>query len=295
MDKFASLKAFTEVVAAQGFSAAARQMQLSRAAVNKLVINLEQELGVQLLHRSTRKVMPTAAGMAFYERCVQILADLDDAQRSLTQLQAEPRGILKINAPMTFGLMHVAPVVTALMVQYPLLNVQLTLDDRFIDPIAEGYDLVVRIAASVDSASLVAHAIAQVDLVICATPEFWQRVGLPQHPNDLRTLPCLHYGYLASRNQWVLEDDVGEVYPIPVNSVLCANNGEVLRNAALRGLGITLLPMFIVQDYLAQGTLQTALSNYHSARLNVFVVYPVNRHLSTKVQLLTEALRASLS
>jgi len=138
MDKFDSIRAFTQVVVSGGFAAAAREMGLSRSAVNKLVIALENELGVQLLHRSTRVVSPTETGLAFYERCVEILASLEEAERSITQLQAEPRGRLRVNAPMSFGTMHLAPALADFLVQYPDLQVQLTLNDRFIDPIEEG-------------------------------------------------------------------------------------------------------------------------------------------------------------
>lgn len=146
MDKFESIRAFTQVVASGGFAAAARDMGLSRSAVNKLVIGLENELGVQLLHRSTRVVTPTETGLAFYERCIEILASLEEAERSVTQLHGEPRGRLRVNAPMSFGTMHLAPALADFLVQYPDLQVQLTLNDRFIDPIEEGFDVTVRIA-----------------------------------------------------------------------------------------------------------------------------------------------------
>jgi DNA-binding transcriptional LysR family regulator len=290
MDKFESLRAFTQVVAAGGFAAAAREMNLSRSAVNKLVINLENALGVQLLHRSTRRVTPTETGLAFYERCLQILVDLDEAERAVAQLHAEPRGPLKINAPMTFGVWHVAPAVIDFMGQYPDLHVQLTLEDRFIDPIEEGYDAVVRIASAIESASLISQAIAPVERLLCAAPSYLEQHGLPQHPDDLKHHACLHYGYLATGNTWTLRDPSGKDLGVIVNSALCSNNGEVLRDAAVKGLGITLLPKFMIANCLAAGSLQVVLPAFQPASLSVWVVYPVNRHLSAKVSLLTQFL-----
>ena len=294
MDKFESIRAFRQVVESGGFAAAAREMDMSRSAVNKLVINLENDLGVQLLHRSTRKVTPSATGLAFYERCLQILTDLEEAELAVSQHQAEPRGPFKINAPMTFGVSSLAPVIADFMVQYPELQVQITLEDRLIDPIAEGYDAVVRIASPTESASLINHPIATVERLLCAAPGYLEKYGIPQHPDELKELPCLHYGYLSTGNSWTLSDESGHDYSVTVNSVLCSNNGEVLREAAIRGLGITLLPKFIVEKQLELGTLQTILTHFQPSALSICVVYPVNRHLSTKVRLFTEYLENHL-
>lgn len=290
MDKFDSMRAFTQVVAAGGFAAAARQMGLSRSAVNKLVIALENELGVQLLHRSTRVVTPTETGRAFYERCVDILASLDDAECSIAQLQKHPQGRLRLNAPMSFGTMHLAPALADFLTHYPDLQVQLTLSDRFIDPIEEGFDVTIRIAQPQENASLIVHPLTSVQRVLCAAPAYLQAHGTPQHPEDLRYHSCLHYGQLAIATQWTLLGPQGECL-IPVNGVLCSNNGEVLKDAAVRGLGITLLPTFIVAQAVQQGTLDIVLPAYQGSELSISVIYPVNRHLSTKVQLLVEFLQ----
>lgn len=290
MDKFDSIRAFTQVVAAGGFAAAARNMGLSRSQVNKLVIALENELGVQLLHRSTRVVTPTETGLAFHERCVEILASLEDAERSITQLQAEPRGRLRLNAPMTFGTMHLAPALADFLVQYPDLKVQLTLSDRFIDPIEEGYDVTVRIAKLQESASLIVHPLTSAQRVLCAAPSYLATHGTPKHPDELRQHSCLHYGQLSAEDHWALKGQDGE-QTIAVTGMLCSNNGEVLREAAVRGLGITLLPTFIVAQALQQGTLQLVLPEYHPLELSIAVLYPVNRHLSTKVRLLVDFLQ----
>lgn len=290
MDKFESMRAFTQVVVSGGFAAAAREMGLSRSAVNKLVIGLEGELGVQLLHRSTRVVSPTETGLAFYERCVEILASLAEAERSVMQLHGEPRGRLRVNAPMSFGTMHLAPALADFLVQYPDLQVQLTLNDRFIDPIEEGFDVTIRIAKPQESASLIVHSLAAAQRVLCAAPTYLETHGIPAHPDELRHHSCLHYGQLAVENQWMLIGEDGE-HTISVTGALCSNNGEVLRDAAVRGLGITLLPQFLVGEELKRGNLQLVLPDYHPPQLSIYALYPVNRHLSTKTRLFVDFLQ----
>ena len=290
MDKFESLRAFTQVVTSGGFAAAARKMGLSRSAVNKLVINLEDELGVQLLHRTTRRVSPTATGLAFYERCVSILADLEDAELAVTQLHQEPKGTLRVNAPMSFGTLHLGPVVADFISQYPDLRVQLTLEDRFVDPREEGFDITIRISALPESPNLIVHPIASANRVLCAAAAYLDRRGAPIHPNDLKAHSCLHYGHLANKSQWTLWGPDGE-HTIAIQGVLCSNNGKVLKDAAVKGLGITLLPTFIVGENLKQGALQIVLPDYQPRELSLCVIYPVNRHLSTKIQLFTKFLR----
>lgn len=290
MDKFESIRAFTQVVASGGFAAAARHMGLSRSAVNKLVIALENDLGVQLLHRSTRVVTPTETGLAFYERCLEILASLDEAERSVTQLQEQPKGRLRVNAPMSFGTMYLAPALADFLAQYPDLQVQLTLSDRFIDPIEEGFDVTVRIAKPQESASLIVHPLVAARRMLCAAPTYLKTRGTPTHPDELQHHSCLHYGQLAVADHWMLIGPDGE-HTVSVNGVLCSNNGEVLRDAAVKGLGITLLPEFIVEQELQQGKLHVVLPDYHPPELSISVIYPVNRHLSTKVRLLVEFLQ----
>ncbi len=290
MDKFESMRAFTRVVEHEGFAAAAREMGLSRSAVNKLVINLENQLGVQLLHRSTRRVSPTETGLAFYERCLNILADLEEAELSVSQLQEEPKGILKINAPMSFGMLHLAPAIADFLTRYPDLKAQVTLEDRFVDPIEEGYDVLIRVAEPPTSASLIVHHLAPVQRILCASPDYLHHHTTPTHPNDLKQHSCLHYGYLATGNSWKLFGQDGE-YTIPVNGMLCSNNGEVLREAALNGLGITLLPEFLIETQLQSGQLLPVLNQYSTPDISLCVIYPVNRHLSAKTRVLTDFLQ----
>ncbi|MEO1341387.1 MAG: LysR family transcriptional regulator, partial [Cyanobacteria bacterium J06635_13] len=293
MDKFASIKAFTKVVESGGFAAAAMKMGVSRSTVNKLVINLESELKVQLLQRSTRQVNPTPTGLAFYERCLNILAELEAAEIAVSELQTTPKGTFKINAPMSFGTMFLGQAIAKFAQQYPELRVQLTLDDRFIDPISEGYDLTIRIAQPETSPSLVCQAIAPIPRVLCASSGYIEKYGVPEHPEQLTEHSCLHYGQVISGNQWQLYKDERE-YCITVKGAICSNNGEVLRDSAVQGLGIALLPTFIIQQEVDLGHLAIVLSEYQPPALELCLVYPVNRHLNTKTKLFVEFIEHEL-
>lgn len=290
MDKLDSMRAFTEVVDAGGFAAAARQMGLSRSQVNKLVINLEDNLGVQLLQRTTRKVTPTDTGLAFYERCRAILAEVAEAEAAITQYQTQPKGTLRVNAPMSFGTQYLAPVLPDFLVQHPGLQMELILNDRLIDPIEEGFDVTIRIAARPTANSLIVHPLCPAPRVLCAAPTYLKQQGMPDHPDQLRHHSCLHYGYLAPLNQWQLQGPE-QTHTVRVQGKVCSNNGEVLRQAALKGLGITLLPTFLVGADLAADRLRVVLSSYESPAIAVHILYPVSKHLSAKVQLFTEFLQ----
>lgn len=292
MDKFESMRAFVQVVEEGSFAAAARKMQVSRSAVNKLVINLENHLGVQLLYRTTRQVSATDTGRAFYQRCIDILSSLEEAELSVSQQQGEPKGTLRINAPMSFGISFLGSKIVEFMSFYREIQVLLTLEDRFVDPISEGYDVVIRIASPQESPSLVAHHMTILPRVICAAPSYLEARGIPSNPSDLKNHSCLHYGYLTTGSQWELINNENEIVErVFIDGVFCSNNGEVLRNAAVGGLGIVLLPAFIVKDELERGELEMILSDYHPPELTLCVIYPVNRHLSAKVQLFTQFLQ----
>jgi len=294
MDKFESIRMFTRVVEAGGFAAAARDLNLSRSVVNKHVINLESQLGTQLLQRSTRQVTPTETGQAFYDRCVQILGELEDAISSVTELQELPSGNLRINAPMTFGAMHLADVVAGFMTDYPDLHVELVLNDRFIDPIEEGFDITLRIGEPQVSTSLISSEIVTIRRILCASPEYLAAHGEPTHPTQLKEHRCLHYGYQSSGSRWRLLSDDGD-QPYLINCVLWSNNGEVLQQAAIRNQGIALLPTFIVGAALQEGRLRSVLNDYRSPEINLCMLYPRHRHLSNKVQLFIDRVKQRFS
>jgi DNA-binding transcriptional LysR family regulator len=282
MDKLASMKAFTRVVQHRSFAAAARELHVSRSAVSKHVIDLEQELGAQLLSRTTRTVTPTENGLAYYERCIAILSDLEEADLAVARSHSEPRGLLRVNAPMSFGTLHLGRAIADFMEKYPELQIQLILSDQLIDPVQEGFDVTLRIADLAPS-SMIARKIAPALRVICAAPSYLARRGTPQHPDELREHDCLSYGHLATGHQWKLTGPDGDHW-IPVRWTLCTNNAEVLRDAAVRGRGIALLPTFIVGADLQAGRLRTILSEYKAPEIAICAIYPETRHLSVKVR-----------
>lgn len=290
MDKLESMRTFVEVVNHSGFAAAGRHLGLSRSVVNKLVAQLEQDLDVQLLQRTTRRVSPTDMGRAYYERCVDILAEVKAAELAVTQMQMQPKGTLRINAPMSFGTMHLAAAIAQFMYQYPDIQVQMTLSDRFVDLIEEGFDVTLRIAEAEAEAALITHEIAPIRRVLCAAPSYLNAYGTPTHLEDLRQHHCLHYGHLATGSKWQL---VGpdKTYTISVKCRGYSNNGEVLRESAIAGVGIALLPTFIIGDALRSNALSILLPNYRPSELTARLCYATNRHLSTKIQLLTTFLQ----
>ncbi|MGY3448570.1 LysR family transcriptional regulator [Bradyrhizobium sp. USDA 4353] len=288
MDKLSSLRAFVKVVESGSFAEAGRQLRLSRSAISKYIGELEQSLGVQLIVRTTRHASPTESGQRYFERAVAILADLDAADQAVSQSQAAPRGLLRLNAPMSFGTMRLGPVVADFMTRYPELQLQIVLSDDLLDPVQDGFDVTLRIA-ELESSSLVARRIMPVDRVICAAPAYLARHGTPESPEDLRRHTSLTYGFLLTGNQWKLTGRDGDHWIQPAWS-LCVNNAEVLRDVAAKGQGIALIPHFIVAEALASGALTTILSDYKAPPLALYAIYPPTRHLSVKVRLFIDFL-----
>jgi DNA-binding transcriptional LysR family regulator len=287
MDKFEGMRAFAQVVEAGGFAAAAREMGLSRSVVNRSVINLEKELGTQLLHRTTRQVTPTETGIAFYDRCTQIISELDQAISAVTKLQEKPTGNLRVNAPMSFGTLHLSDVVADYMITYPEVHVELMLNDRFVNPIEEGFDVTVRIGELHPSTSFITREIAPAKRVFCASPAYIKAYGEPAHPTELKLHRCLHYGYQESGSHWRLHGPDGE-QSVSINCVMLSNNGEVLKDAAVKDQGIALLPTFIAGDALQRGQLISVLKDYEPPHIALCAVYPRHRHLSAKVRFFVE-------
>jgi len=288
MDKLEAMNAFVKVVAAGSYAEAARRLGLTRSAVSKAVMELEQILGARLLDRTTRRVTPTEAGLAYYERCVSILAEVEETEIQITRLHDEPKGVLKINAPMTFGTLYLADAVAEFMARYDDLKIEMLLNDRFIDPLEEGVDVTVRIGVLADS-SLIARRLAPARRVLVAASAYLERHGTPQTPGDLSAHRCLSYGQLAAVHRWQLVAN-GQVINVPVTSSLCSNNGEVLRAAAMAGNGIANLPTFMVGPDIAAGRLLPVLAATPPTELGIYALYAPNRYLATKSRLFIDFL-----
>ena len=283
MDIVGGMIIFARVVEANSFSAAARRLGLSKSAVSKQIAALEDRLGARLLNRTTRRLSPTEVGAALYERCARVAAEVEEAEQIVTRLHTAPRGVLRVNAPVSFGHLHLAPVIPDFMAQYPELQVELTLNDRFVDVVEEGYDMVVRIGLLRDS-SMVARKLASSGSVLCASRAYLDRHGDPKTPGDLADHDCIAYSYLAEPREWRLIDGQGHRHTVRITGRLTVNNGDAILAALCAGGGIGLLPAFIVQDAVVDGRLERVLPGYDIPELGIYALYPHARHLSPKVR-----------
>ena len=290
-DRLAAIAVFAKVVELNGFSAAARELGISKSAVSKRIARLEDEMGARLMNRTTRRLSLSEAGLAFYQGAQRVLAEAEAAEAAVTRLSAAPRGVLKVNAPMSFGVCHVAPALPAFMAEYPELAVELDLNDRVVDLIDEGYDLAVRVARLTDS-SLIARRLAPSRSILCAAPGYLARHGAPLDLAGLAGHECLLYAYLTSGDRWRFHGPGGE-RQVRVAGRLRVNNGDALLQAAIGGLGIALLPSFICGAELRAGRLVQLLPewNGHSG-VDIFAVYPASRNLSPKVRVFIDFLAA---
>ena len=288
MDKLDAMLAFTKVVALGSYAEAGRQLGLTRSAVSKGVIELERILGARLLDRTTRKVSATEAGLAYYERCLTILAEIAETEQQVSRLHDEPRGTLKLNAPMSFGVLHVGRAIAEFLKDYPELKVELFFNDRFVDPVEEGFDVTIRIADLADS-SLIARKLGPCRRVLAASPDYIAKFGLPETPEALADHACLNYGHTTLLQRWQLTNN-GKTVSVPINSRVCSNNGDALRDAALAGHGITKLPTFLVGDDIKAGRLQVVLPVYPPTELGIYALYAPNKYLAAKTRVLIDFL-----
>jgi DNA-binding transcriptional LysR family regulator len=288
MDKLEAMNAFAKVVALGSYAEAARSLGLTRSAVSKAVQELEAALGVRLLDRTTRRVSPTEAGRAYHERCVDILASVEETELQVSRLHEEPRGVLKVNGPMSFGIGYLGRAIADFMSRYGDLKVELTLNDRFIDPLEEGVDVTIRIGTLADS-SLIARKLAPARRVLAASPGYIKAHGTPTTPADLTRHRALQYGHMASAQRWQLVHGE-EVRTVAVTPCLCSNNGDVLRAAALAGNGITLLPTFLLGPDIKAKRLQVVLRDFPPTDLGIYAIYAPNRYLAAKTRLLIDFL-----
>lgn len=292
MEHLSDIAVFVRVVEAGSFTAAAEQLGLSQSAVSKCVTRLETHLGTRLLNRSTRKFSLTEAGSALHARGRRALDELEQAELEVARLQTEPRGVLRVNAPMSFGILHLAPALAKFLNHYPALTVDLQLDDRIVDLVEEGFDCAIRIKALTDSA-LVARKLAPCRMAVCASPDYLKRRGTPTTPDALRDHACLVYTYRDDPNEWVFRGPDNRELKVAVGGRLRCNNGLIHRDAALAGLGILVTPTFYVGDELRSGRLQTILTDYTPIpEPSLYVVYPERRHLSPKVRAFVDFLAA---
>jgi len=292
MDRLRALEVFVEVVKRDGFARAAEALDTSPANVTRYISDLEAHLQTRLLNRSSRKMSLTASGEALFERAKSILDDVAEAEAIVSSAAMQPHGVLRINAPLSFGVQHLAPLWPQFMRQYPDVELDVALNDRVVDIVDEGYDMAIRISRS-GSASNVARKLATSRNLLCASPEYLRQRGTPTRPQELLEHDCIGYSYAACADEWQILDADGHPHVVKVRCVMHTNNGDTARAAALGGLGIISQPSFLVGADLRAGRLQRVLPDHHLPHIDVLAVYPSRRHLSAKVRVMIEFLAAT--
>jgi DNA-binding transcriptional LysR family regulator len=281
MDRLTSMSSFVQVVNKRSFSCAARQLKLSQGAVTGHVQSLEQQLGLRLLNRTTRKVSLTEEGIQFYQRCIRILAEVAEIDNLATSLRQTPRGRLRLNTDVTLARV-VAPVASEYMLNYPEVSVELIMTDQISDLVEGTFDLAIHAGSALDS-SLIQRRLGEVQRVVCASPIYLARRGTPRTPGDLNGHNCLNVSSASCRHRWRFTSRAGE-HDIEVMGNLCSNSIEAVRAAALKGQGLCLLPLLSVAEDLKTGRLLRLLPDYVAVEAAIQAVYPGGRHLSTRVR-----------
>ncbi|HHJ38741.1 MAG: LysR family transcriptional regulator [Methylothermaceae bacteria B42] len=283
MDKLTSMKVFATVAKSGSFAAAAKDLGISRAMATKHVMHLENALGVRLLNRTTRRISLTEAGASYLERCQQILEDIEETELAVTQLHTEPQGLLRISTPPFFGTFHLAPTIAAYLEQYPKVRVDLMVRGGTVDVVSEGLDLAIRLGELPDS-SLIARKLASSPRIVCGAPAYFEKHGIPKTPLDLKQHNCLINWGFEPHDQWKFNGPDGEPIVVKVSGTMQANTADPLRMASIHGLGIVVLPTYIVGQDLRKERLQAVLEDYALPSMDIYAVYPHRRHLSAKVR-----------
>jgi DNA-binding transcriptional LysR family regulator len=282
IDIVAAMKVFTAVVDAGSFAGAADKLDLSRGMTTRYVAQLEAHLGVRLLNRTTRKLSLTEAGTEYYQRSSQVLNMVDEASNSVANEAAAPRGTLRVNTSVAFGAHHLGRAITEFLQKFPEVEVDLALNDRVVDLVEEGFDLAIRISAQVDP-GLVARRLTRVRIVPCASPVYLKKHGAPKSPEQLAGHNCITYAYSTQQNDWRFRRK-GVEKVVHVSGNLRGNNGDILIDAAIEGLGVIVQPTFLVGDALRRKQLVRILPDWEADEFSVFAVYPHRKFLPPKVR-----------
>ena len=288
MDRFLEMRTFVQVVDTGSFVGAAEPLDMSKAAVSRYVADLEARLGVRLLHRTTRRLSLTEDGDVFYLRCKELLGGLDAAEAEVTARSGDAVGQLRVNAPVSFGILYLAPVWAAFKARHPQVSFDVTLSDRVVDIVDEGFDLAIRIT-QLQNSSLISRRLASTRMVLCASPTYLARQGTPVHPSELVQHHILAYSYWSSRDEWAFDGPDGVVV-VKTTPCLRSNNGDTCRAVALAHEGIILQPSFMVGEDLAAGSLVELCPGYRALEMGIHAVYSSRKHVAPKVRLLIDFL-----
>lgn len=288
MNKLQEMTSFVAVGDVGSFVGAADLLGLSKAAVSRHVSDLEHRVGVRLLHRTTRRLSLTSEGLQFHARCKALLAEVDAAESEISVQGSEPVGRVRVNAPVSFGILHLAPLWGRFIEQHPRVTLDVALNDRIVDLVDEGFDLAVRITRMKDS-TLISRKLASTRLILCASPRYLERHGTPRHPDELARHQTIAYSYMNARGDWHFEGPDGPK-SVRINPHLEANDGNTCRAAALDHQGIIREPDFIVGEDIRRGDLVPLMPDYHAGEIGIYAVYPSRQYLPLKVRSLVDFL-----
>ena len=289
MDRLRAMEVFVEVVRKNGFARAADALDTSPANVTRIIADLESHLGTRLLNRSSRKMSLTESGDALYERAKTIVEDMAEVEAIASSTSMTPRGLLRLNAPLSFGVLQLAPLWGKFMDLHPGVELEVALIDRVVDIVEEGYDMAIRISRS-GSASHAARKLATSQNICCAAPAYLEKHGVPKVPRDLAAHRCIGYRYAATADEWHFSDRQGRPDVVKVACPMHTNNGHTARAVAVAGGGVIWQPSFLVGADLRAGRLVRVLPDYRLPDIDVLAVYPSRRHLSAKVRVMIDFL-----
>jgi len=292
MDKLTRIKAFTLVVETGSFSAASDRLGISRAAASKYISQLEVQLGVRLLNRTTRYVSTTESGRMYFDRCKEMLLLMEEADDLVTGLSGAPKGTLRISAPSVFANRHLMPLLGEFSRLYPDVKMEIMVSERLVDLVEEGYDLAIRIAYQHDP-ELITRRLTSCKHVLVASPAYLKTAPALEEPADLQQHACMLYSF-TQNNTWPLEKD-GEEYPVKVSPILTTNDPDVLLEAAIAGMGITIMPTFIAYETIRNGKLQTVLNGYTLLNLEIHAVYASRHYLPAKTRIFIDFLKSKIN
>lgn len=282
MDKLTSMNVFVRVAKAGSFAGGARDLGISRAMATKHIMQLEGHLGTRLFNRTTRSLRLTEVGASYLDRCQQVLEDVEEMEAAVTHLQTEPRGVLKISAPHVIGTTHVAPALAEFLKLHPDLSVDIILQGNMSDLVDEGIDMAIHLGG-IEDTSMIARKLASSPLAVCGSPAYFEQYGIPLTPEDLVNHSCLVNWSIPPRDQWVFKGPSGDIM-IKVTGRILTNVADPIRVAAIQGLGLVMLPRYIVGKDIEKGKLQAVLEDYELSPLEIHVVYPHRKYLSAKVR-----------
>ncbi|KGJ90950.1 LysR family transcriptional regulator [Colwellia psychrerythraea] len=275
---------FVEVINAGSFTKAADSTGHSTSYISKEVNKLEDRLGVRLINRTTRSISLTPEGELYFQQCQQIIDDAHQAESSVNQRQLEPKGVLRVSCPISFGMPHLKPILAKFLALYPKVNLDLNMTGRQVDVVADGFDVVIKTAAELEDSSLISRLLMKSHGVTVASPQYLKEHGTPQQPSELSQHKTITYSYAKTPNVWQYQSLTGEQVSVQLNSRMITNSPEMELELALAGQGITRMPRFNLSDKLASGELVTLFDDYKKNPINVYLVYASKKHMSAKVR-----------